>query len=216
MDNSFSWELFERIPIIGILRNFPFSQIESMSECYARAGLTNLEVTMNSKNAVETISFLKNKMQGRLNIGAGTVCTMEDLDRALEAGSEFIVTPIIEEKIIQECVENSIPVFPGAYTPTEIYKAWSLGASMVKVFPAFKLGPDYIKQVLAPLNQIKLLPTGGVSIENMEDFFRAGAKGVGVGSQLIPGDLVDKNEWELLSLHFSKFINKYKTISDED
>lgn len=216
MDNSFSWDLFERVPIIGILRNFPIGQIEKMAECYAGVGLTNLEVTMNSKDAAETIFALKKTMEGRLNIGAGTVCTLEDLDRALEVGSEFIVTPVVEEKIIQKCVENSIPVFPGAYTPTEIYRAWSLGASMVKVFPATKLGPEYIKQVLAPLNQIKLLPTGGVSIENLEDFFLAGAKGVGVGSHLIPGDLVEKNEWELLSLHFSKFINKYKTISDED
>ena len=216
MNNSFSWELFEKAPIVGILRNFPSRNIEDMAECYAGAGLTNLEVTMNSEAATETISFLKKMMKGRLNIGAGTVCTLEDLEKALEAGSEFIVTPIINAKVIQKCVDNSIPVFPGAYTPTEVYSAWNLGASMVKIFPATQLGPDYIKQVLAPLNQIKLLPTGGVSLDNMQDFFRAGAKGVGVGSQLIPGHLVKEEEWELLSRHFSDFLNKYKNFRNEN
>ena len=216
MNNSFSWELFEKAPIVGILRNFPSRNIKDMAECYAGAGLTNLEVTMNSEAATETISFLKKSMKGRLNIGAGTVCTVEGLEKALEAGSEFIVTPIINEKVIQKCVDNSIPVFPGAYTPTEIYSAWNLGASMVKIFPATQLGPDYIKQVLAPLNQIKLLPTGGVSLDNMQDFFRAGAKGVGVGSQLIPGHLVKEEEWELLSRHFSEFLNKYKNFRNEN
>ena len=216
MNNSFSWKLFEKAPIIGILRNFPFRYVEKMAECYAGAGLTNLEVTMNSEGAAETIAFLKKSMKGRLNIGAGTLCTLEGLERALEAGSEFIVTPIIDEKVIRKCVDNSIPVFAGAYTPTEIYKAWSLGASMVKIFPATQLGPDYIKQVLAPLNQIKLLPTGGVSLDNMQDFFKAGAKGVGVGSQLIPGHLIKAEEWELLSSHFSEFLNKYKSFSDEN
>src|SRR5690606_18081736 len=105
---------------------------------------------------------------------------------ALDAGAQFVVTPITDEEVISACVERDIPIFPGAYTPTEIYKAWSLGASMVKVFPASKLGPDYIKEVLAPLQQIHLMPTGGVGLENMEAFYKAGAKGFGIGSQLIP------------------------------
>ncbi|MEX2593598.1 MAG: bifunctional 4-hydroxy-2-oxoglutarate aldolase/2-dehydro-3-deoxy-phosphogluconate aldolase [Anditalea sp.] len=216
MNQSFSWELLEKMPIVGILRNFPAKQMEKLSECYAGSGLTTLEITMNSEGASQAIASLVNSYQGQLNVGAGTVCTLEDLDKALEAGAQFIVTPIVDELVINKCVGHNIPVFPGAYTPTEIYKAWSLGAGMVKVFPASKLGPDYIKEVLAPLDHIKLMPTGGVSLDNLRDFMKAGAKGLGIGSQLIPKRLVENSEWETLSRHFSEFVKEYNEFLNED
>src|SRR5690554_3357104 len=169
MSQSFSWTLFERLPLIGILRNFPVLQMEKMAGCYEEAGLTTLEITMNSEGAEESITNLLKTFSGRLNTGAGTVCNLDDLDRALECGAEFIVMPIVEENVIRKCVERNIPVFPGAYTPSEVYRAWVLGAAMVKVFPANQLGPGYIKDLLAPLNAIKLLPTGGISLKNMRD-----------------------------------------------
>ena len=210
MNQKFSRSLFDRMPIVGILRNFPDQYMEALAECYAQSGLTTLEITMNSPGAAKTIASLVNKMDGQLNIGAGTVCNLQDLEQALDAGAQFVVTPIIDEEVISACVERDIPIFPGAYTPTEIYKAWSLGASMVKVFPASKLGPDYIKEVLAPLQQIHLMPTGGVGLENMEAFYKAGAKGFGIGSQLIPRHLVENRAWKALSDHFADFVNKYK------
>lgn len=216
MSQSFSWELFEKIPLVGILRNFPHSQMKKLSECYEKAGLSTLEITMNSKGAAETIASLVEMAEGRLNVGAGTVCDMQDLDQALEAGAQFIVTPIVDPAVIQQCVAHHIPIFAGAYTPTEIYQAWSLGASMVKVFPASKLGPEYIKEVLAPLNHIKLLPTGGISLDNLKDFMKAGAKGLGIGSQLIPKQLVEKSDWEALDAHFASFVNKYKEFLHEN
>jgi 2-dehydro-3-deoxyphosphogluconate aldolase/(4S)-4-hydroxy-2-oxoglutarate aldolase len=216
MNQSFSWELLEKMPIVGILRNFPANKMGKLSDCYARAGLTTLEITMNSEGATQSIASLVKSFQGQLNVGAGTVCTLEDLDKALEAGAQFIVTPIVDESVINRCVSQNIPVFPGAYTPTEIYKAWSLGAGMVKVFPASKLGPDYIREVLAPLDHIKLMPTGGVSLDNLRDFMKAGAKGFGVGSQLVPRDLVEKNDWETLIGHFSKFVKAYNHFTHEN
>lgn len=216
MNQSFSWDLLEKMPIVGILRDFPAKQVEKLSACYATSGLTTLEITMNSEGAAQAIASLQKSFQGQLNIGAGTVCTLEELEKALEAGAQFIVTPIVDELVINRCVSNNIPVFPGAYTPTEIYKAWSLGAGMVKVFPASKLGPDYIKEVLAPLNHIKLMPTGGVSLENLRDFMKAGAKGLGIGSQLIPKSLVENNDWETLTEHFSKFVNEVNGILNEN
>lgn len=214
MNRPFSWKAFESLPVVGILRNIPRKQIEILSELYLEAGLNTLEVTMNSEEAEETISSLVGHFGGRLNIGAGTVCTLDDLDKALGAGAQFVVTPIVQEEIIQECVRSKIPVFPGAFTPTEIYKAWQLGASMVKVFPASQLGPAYIKEVLAPLNQIKLLPTGGVTVDNFTEFLRAGARGVGMGSHLIPKDLLEKELWTELSLYLSGFVKKYKEFQD--
>ena len=216
MNNSFSWEAFLKIPVVGILRNVALDKTEILSGHYLDAGLTTLEITMNSEGATEIISSLNVRYGGQLNIGAGTVCTLKDLDKALKAGASFIVTPITDKRIIKECVANKIPVFAGAYSPTEIYKAWKFGASMVKVFPAGTLGPGYIKEILAPLNEIKLLPTGGVTIHNFSDFLKAGAHGLGMGSHLLPKDLIETNQWEALRNHLSGFVEKYNAFKNEN
>ena len=206
----FSWEKFNTLPVVGILRNFPAAQTDALATHYADAGLTCLEVTMNTEGAADTIARLSDTFAGRLNIGAGTVCTRQDLDKALGAGAAFIVTPVLAGTVIKTCVRRGIPVFPGAYTPTEIYQAWAMGADMVKVFPASGLGPAFIKEVLAPLDKLKLLPTGGVGLENMEEYLRAGAAGLGIGSGLFPKDLVNAGHWDELSALFKRFVNAYK------
>jgi 2-dehydro-3-deoxyphosphogluconate aldolase/(4S)-4-hydroxy-2-oxoglutarate aldolase len=205
----FSWELFYKLPIIGILRGVAPSTLFNMMPLYIDAGFTNLEITMNSQGAAETIRELRSTYEGKLNIGAGTVCTQQDLQTALEAGATYIVTPVVSEKIIATCVQQQIPIFPGAYTPTEIYMAWQVGASMVKVFPATTLGAGYIKEVKAPLNEVKLLPTGGVSAENLADFFKAGAEGVGMGSQLFPTKLLLEENSNELKKHFTNVYQAY-------
>ncbi len=215
MKTPFSWELFEKMPFVGIMRNIPVRHMDTIAEIYAGAGLTNLEITMNSDGAADAIARLSKAFAGRLNIGAGTVCTSGDLEIALEAGASFIVTPVIQEEVIQACVARSVPIFPGAYTPSEIYKAWTLGASMVKVFPATRLGPGYIKEVLAPLNQIKLLPTGGVDPENFTDFLKAGAKGFGMGSHLFPKHLIGQEDWEALRVLYDRLVKKYNSYDSE-
>ena len=216
MNQTFSKERFEQMPLIGILRGFSSSKMNKMGELYAQAGLTTLEITMNTEGATDTIASLVQALGDKLNIGAGTVCNLKELDQALGAGAQFIVSPIVDEDVIKKCVHLDIPVFPGAYTPTEIYRSWALGATMVKVFPAGKLGPEYIKEVLAPLNQIQLLPTGGISLDNMEAFIKAGAKGFGIGSALVPKQLVEKEEWEALSVHFNQFVTRYKGFLNEN
>jgi 2-dehydro-3-deoxyphosphogluconate aldolase/(4S)-4-hydroxy-2-oxoglutarate aldolase len=210
MPSKFSRELFDRIPIVGILRNVPPLTVPILARYYADAGLTNLEVTMNSDEASTTITRLVQDFEGKLNIGAGTVCTLDDLDKALSAGAQFIVTPILQEEVIKACVQQQIPVFPGAYSPTEIYKAWHLGATMVKVFPATKLGASYIKEVLAPMNYLKLLPTGGINLDNLTEFMKAGAAGLGLGSQLFPPKLIEEGRWERLSELFRDLVATYE------
>lgn len=207
MNSSFSWELYDKAPIVGIVRGLPIDIVEKIAEVYLCAELFTMEITMNTPNASDIIKKLRRDFPN-LNIGAGTVCTMNDLNNALDAGSQFIVTPIIDAKVIECCVAKNIPIFPGAYTPSEIYKAWTLGASRVKVFPATKLGVQYIKDVLAPLDTIKLMPTGGVNESNIETFFEAGAVGVGMGSSLFNKDLINSNDFEGLLNHFKKIKNK--------
>lgn len=207
-EHTFSWELFNQAPLVGIIRNVSPEDVKRILPIYREAGLTTVEITMNTPGATDMIRYaLENEHYG-LNIGAGTVCTKDDLDAALEAGAQFIVTPVLSKKVIKSCVKKGIPVFPGAYTPTEIFNAWSLGASMVKIYPATALGPGYIKDLKAPMNQLKLLPTGGVSLENMEAFLKAGANGLGIGGQLFDKKLIQDKDWDGLKAHFLQFAQK--------
>jgi len=209
MSKSFSFDLFNKMPIIGIMRNIPDEHIETIATVYADSGLTCLEITMNSVNAEENIALLAEQYAGRLNIGAGTVCSLNDLEKALKAGAQFIVTPVINEEVIKTCVSENVPIIPGAYTPSEIYRAWSLGAIMVKLFPASDLKPNYIKEVLAPLNFVSLVPTGGINLHNFTDYMAQGAKGVGVGSHLFPCEVINRQDWTSLGDIYSGFVNKY-------
>lgn len=205
-DASFSWPLFYKMPIVGIIRHVSAADVSQILPVYRAAGLTTLEITMNTPDAETMIWTARRQYPDTLNVGAGTVCSEADLELALAAGAQFIVTPVINKKVIKACVKKGIPIFPGAFTPSEIYKAWSLGASIVKVFPTTQLGPGYIRDIKAPLHQIKLLPTGGITLQNMGDFLKAGASGFGIGSHLFDKTLIDEKNWDGLKIHFQHFI----------
>lgn len=207
-DKKFSWELFYKAPVVGIVRNLSIEVVKEILPLYREAGLTTIEITMNTPGATDIIRYARSNEGKGLNIGAGTVCTKDELEKALEAGAQFIVTPILDKKVVKACVKQKVPVFPGAYTPSEIYKAWSMGAPVVKVFPATVLGPEYIKDVLGPLDQLKLMPTGGVSLENMDQFLKAGAVGLGIGGQLFDKTLILNKDWGGLLTHFKSFVAK--------
>ena len=214
-NNKFSLPRFSTLPVIGIIRGLPLEQIKEILPIYIKAGFTTIEFTMNTPNAAEIIQYAVEKYGRVLNIGAGTVCDEKTLDKALEAGAQFIVMPIVNETVIKSCVQQKIPVFPGAYTATEIYNAWLLGATMVKVFPATSLGPDYFKDIRGPLDQIKLVPVGGININNCVDFMRAGACGIGVGSQLFDNKMILEKNWEGLLIHFELFANKMNLYTEQ-
>ena len=207
MNNRYQQALFNKMPVIGILRNVPLTTIEAVIPSYLKAGFTTLEITMNSANACKILSSLT-RTYSDVNIGAGTVCTMQELEMALANGASFIVSPILNEEVIHFCTTKSIPIFPGAYTPLEIYRAAQLGATAVKVFPASPLGPGYIKDVLAALTTLKLLPTGGVSKDNIEAFFKAGAIGVGMGNSLFNEKLIANKDFDCLYNHFKLIADK--------
>lgn len=201
--SSFDWDPFLQAPIIGIMRGIPLKTARELAQAMLAAGLYTLEITMNTVGSVEIINKLRAEFP-QLNIGAGTVCTKSELKSALEAGAQFIVCPITNEKVISFAVANNTVIFPGAYSPTEIYQAWSLGASAVKVFPANSLGPQYIKDLSVPLNKTKLVPTGGVDISNIKSFFQAGAFGVGMSSSLFKNELIIAQDFHGLINHFKE------------
>lgn len=208
-NQEFSWQEFSKVPLVGIIRNLSIDEISKILPVYQAAGLTTIEITMNTPFASDIIRSATEQYKGKLNVGAGTVCSVEDLKLALEAGAQFIVTPIFNPEVVKLCVKSKIPVFPGAYTPTEIYQAWELGADMVKVYPATALGPDYIRDVKAPLNKIKLMPTGGISLNNIEAFMKAGADGLGVGGQLFDKQLIKNQDWNGLLEHFKRYVKYF-------
>ena len=147
-----------------------------------------------------------------LNIGAGTVCNMKDLENALSLGASFIVTPNLNEEVVQKCVKIGLPVFPGAFTPSEIHRAWTLGATMVKVFPINTLGPEYIRNLMAPFDTIKLLPTGGIDASNVQEYFKSGAQGVGVSSGLFDKTMLAGKDWDALEKHLKSFVSAVEQI----
>ena len=206
MDRSiFSWELFDKMPVVGIIRNLTVADINFVLPIYKQAGFTTIEITLNTPEALSVISSLALEYKGELNVGAGTVCTMDDLTAAITAGANFIVTPIFKAEVVKKCVSMEVPIFPGAFSPTEIYEAWELGASMVKLYPASVVGPAYVSAVLAPLNKVKLMPTGGVHLSNMLAFMKAGATSLGIGSELFDKKIIQKRDSEAMLSHFKLF-----------
>ena len=214
MSAHFNQKIFDALPIVGIMRHFPAAQLDAVVDAYQSAGLSTLEITMNSDGAVDTIRGLREKWGEKMNIGAGTVLNKKHLEAALDAGAQFIVTPVVNKAVIKACAESEVPVFPGAMTPTEIYQAWKWGATAVKVFPARALGPGYIKDVLEPLNKINLLPTGGVSPENFLDFMKAGAHGVGMATALFPKEIIAREDWEGLRGFYAEIAEKYRAFRE--
>jgi len=209
MKASFSQALFQGLPIVGILRGFTPAQTTEIVRAAIRGGLRNIEITMNTPDAARQIREAATLAEGKLNIGAGTVINLELLDQAMAAGASFIVTPTVEPKVVVECLNRKIPVFPGALSPTEIVRAWDLGAMMVKIFPAESVGPGYIRAVKAPLPHIKLFPTGGVDLKTLPDFVKAGADGFGIGSPLFDRKRVESCDWKWVEAQCRAFAEAY-------
>lgn len=203
--STFQSDLFQQFPVVGILRGFRLDTVCRITETVLKNGLLNLEITMNTKWATEQIKKVKSMVGDQMNIGAGTVLSIDDLESALEAGAEFIVTPVVNEEIIKRCRQLSVPIFPGAYSPSEIERAWNAGADMVKLFPADLLGPAYLKSVKAPLPEIRMMPTGGIGLNNLSDYRKAGADGYGVGSPLFQKERMENEDWVWLGQQVRSF-----------
>lgn len=186
---------FKEIPILGILRGVQEEVIEPLTDSIISAGLKTVEITMNTPHAAKLIGKMARLAGSRLTIGAGTVLTREELQSAQDAGAAFIVLPVLVEEIVEYCVQKTIPVFPGAFTPQEVYKAWRAGATMVKVFPARFFGPAYFQELKGPFPDIELLACGGVTPENIRGFFSCGASAAAFGAGVFKPEWLTKREF---------------------
>ena len=205
--------VFKKKPILGILRGVQIDQIQPLVETVIEAGLGTLEITMNTAHAAELIKKAKQVALGRITLGAGTVLSMKDLKLALKSGATFIVMPILVYDVVKYCVKRKIPVFPGALTPGEIYRAWDAGATMVKVFPAKLFGPDYFREIKGPFNNIELLACSGVTAENMKDYFAAGASAVTFGASVFRKDWLENKDFKAIGQAVGRFITAWREIA---
>jgi 2-dehydro-3-deoxyphosphogluconate aldolase / (4S)-4-hydroxy-2-oxoglutarate aldolase len=178
----------QRTGIIPVLRALSTEEALAIVEALTAGGIDVIEVTMTVPGAVDIIRKLS-RARADLLIGAGTVLDPETARNCMQEGAQFIVTPVTNVATIEICQKHSIAVFPGALTPTEIFTAWQAGGDAIKVFPASAMGgAPYLRSLKAPLPQVELIPTGGISTATAADFLRAGAFALGVG-----GDLCDSS-----------------------
>ncbi len=181
------------VPVIGILRGIGEAFFPHVMHASFEAGLQALEVTLNTPNALRIIESHRGNLPPGKILGMGTIRDAAEARQAIAAGAMFLVTPNTDLAVIEIACGHDIPVIAGAYTPTEVYQAWSAGAEMVKVFPC--PGPGYIKDLHGPFDEIDLVAVGGVSRENLTEYFTAGAAAVGIGDSLFgKAALKEQNE----------------------
>ena len=185
------------------------SEEEALQIAYAleAGGVTILEVTMTVPGAVDAIRRLASEAGDRILVGAGTVLDPETARACMLAGAQFIVSPSLNVRTIEMCRRYSVAVFPGGLTPTEVVTAWEAGADAVKVFPCSAMGgASYLKALKAPLPQIELIPTGGVSLATAADFLKAGALALGVGGDLVDNKAVRAGKPEVITENARKYL----------
>lgn len=189
--------LASRAPI-AIVRLADLSEAINISRALHAGGMTAIEFTLTNRAALTAIGAVRAAVD-TLRVGAGTVLSAADAQACIDSGAEFLVTPTYEPDVIAVAKAAGVPVVCGAFTPTEILQAWRSGADLVKVFPARSLGPAFIKDVLSPLPDVRLVPTGGVDLDNCAAFLNAGAYTVALGSNLVDARLIERKDWAALT-----------------
>ncbi|AYY15383.1 bifunctional 4-hydroxy-2-oxoglutarate aldolase/2-dehydro-3-deoxy-phosphogluconate aldolase [Actinobacteria bacterium YIM 96077] len=196
--------------VMAILRAPSAARFGEICRVLVDSGVTCLEITLTSPDAIESIKAVRADLPDHVEVGAGTVTTAEQARTAVEAGVDFLVSPSAELDVVRVARTAGIPSYPGALTPTEIHAAWRAGASAVKVFPASTVGPSYFKDVAGPFPDIRLMPTGGVSIDSIGDWIRAGAVGVGLGGPL-QGDAAEGGDLDALAERARRALDAVRT-----
>ena len=182
--------------IVSIIRAKSGEQLVNVAKALFDGGIDVIEVTFTVPGVLDIIADVRQELGDRILLGAGTVLDTESARAAILAGAEFIVTPTVNPDVIQLCNRYSKAIMPGAFTPTEVLTAWEAGADIVKVFPADIGGPAHLKALHGPLPQIRLLPTGGVNLDTLSAFIKAGACAVGLGSALVEAKAVEAGDMD--------------------
>lgn len=201
-------EIIERLVdpgVIAVVRALRRDQVLPLSQALVAGGVTAIEITMSTPEAFAAIREAREALGHRALIGVGTILKAYDCQQALDAGAQFVVTPICRTEFVALAHHANKPVMIGAYTPTEAQLAHEAGADFVKIFPADGLGPNYVKALRAPLPHLRIVPTGGVDLKTIGDFFKAGCAAVGAGSSLLSKEILQNNDWPQLTRRAAEF-----------
>ncbi|MBM3335148.1 bifunctional 4-hydroxy-2-oxoglutarate aldolase/2-dehydro-3-deoxy-phosphogluconate aldolase [Candidatus Sumerlaeota bacterium] len=196
--------------VVAVVRAPDSTKLVEVARALCEGGVTCVEITMTTPNALEVIHAAVGHLGDRACIGVGTVLDSETARAAILAGAEFVVSPILDEEVIRTAHRYSKPVVPGAFTPTEIVRAWEAGADVVKVFPASVGGPSYFRALKGPLPHIKLTPTGGVNLTTAAEFIRAGAEFLAVGGELVTKEDIAGGNYESLRDRAGQYVQVVK------
>ena len=195
---------------VAVIRTDSIERALRAADAAIAGGFRAIEITYSFADATQAIAKLAEHSE--LLIGAGTILTREQVRKAVEAGAKFLVSPCVLPEVIDAAHELNVAIIPGAFTPTEIYTAYSLGADIVKIFPAVKFGPEYLKAVRGPLPQIPIMPTSGVDASNVAEWFRAGAVAVGAVGSVFDPILIRSGDWNELTQRAREFIAAVRAV----
>jgi 2-dehydro-3-deoxyphosphogluconate aldolase / (4S)-4-hydroxy-2-oxoglutarate aldolase len=193
--------------IIAIVRAKSIRSLGDVVEALYTGGVRAMELTLTTPGAIDAIRSMAVETRSRMVIGVGTVLDPDSASLAIKAGAQFVVTPVVRPEVVRVCNTADIPVACGAFTPTEALAAYESGADFVKIFPADVGGPAYIKALLGPLPQLKIIPTGGVTPETCAAFLQAGGVALGAGSCLVSEELLESQDWPKLTARAREFVD---------
>jgi 2-dehydro-3-deoxyphosphogluconate aldolase/(4S)-4-hydroxy-2-oxoglutarate aldolase len=196
--------------VVAVIRLQDGSKLRAVVNALARGGITALEVTMTVPRAIELIAEIAPSLPPGFLLGAGTVVDPDTARAAVKAGARYIVSPVFRPAVIEASHAAGAAAMPGCFSPTEILAAWDAGADVVKVFPATALGPSYFRDLKGPMPQVRLMPTGGVSLENAAEWIRAGAVAVGVGGALVDAKLVAAGDFAGITERARRFVERVR------
>ncbi len=200
--------------VIAVIRADDSRQLMDVARALEAGGVTAMEITMTTPNALDVIRVVTIELGERVLMGVGTVLDTETCRMAILAGAQFVVTPVMKPDVIALCNRYSVPIVCGAYTPTEALAAHEAGADFIKIFPADSLGPGYMKALLAPLPQLRIIPTGGVDLQTAGDFIRAGCVAVAAGGSLVSKSILQTGDWNALITTARKFVEAVSTARE--
>ena len=195
--------------VVAVIRMKDTNRLLKVIEAVRKGGVKSIEITMTVPGAIEIIRQLSTVVPPDVLLGAGTVVDEATANQVIDAGAKFVVGPVLNLGIISLCGKRDVAVMPGCYTPTEILTAWNAGADIIKVFPATSLGPKYFKDLRGPFPDIRLMPTGGVTIDNVGEWIAAGACAVGVGSDLLDKKAIEEERYEVLTERASRMVQNF-------
>ena len=204
----------ETAGVVAVIRMHDPDRLRAVIDALADGGVRAIEVTMTVPGAINLIHRLSSTLSGDFLLGAGTVLDSQTATRVIDAGASFVVSPVLKPAIIDVCHRNGAAALPGCFSPTEILTAWESGADIVKVFPATALGPSFFTDVRGPLPQLKLMPTGGVTLDNAGDWIRAGAVAVGVGTALLDRAAIAAGNYDVLRANAARITAGVRAARD--